>query len=79
MNKILNNLAELLKVKTIITIMIVSVLCYLAITGKLDSMQFLTVSTMVISFYFGTQSKKQENEITDLKNTKGKEDDKDGN
>lgn len=53
------NLAALLKVKTIITLVIIAVLAVLSINGSIESDKFLTIATMVVAFYFGTQSEKK--------------------
>ena len=58
METIKNNLANLLKVKTIVTILLTIVFCVLALLGVITSADFLTVFTVVIAFYFGTQSEK---------------------
>lgn len=54
----LNNLANLIKVKTIITLLLSAVFSYLAITGQVAADQFMTIFTVVIGFYFGTQVEK---------------------
>ena len=53
------NLAALLKVKTIITLVIIAVLAVLSINGSIEPDKFLTIATMVVAFYFGTQSEKK--------------------
>ena len=53
------NLASLLKVKTIITLVIIAVLAVLSINGSIEPDKFLTIATMVVAFYFGTQSEKK--------------------
>ncbi|MBP3478078.1 MAG: hypothetical protein J6K03_01175 [Oscillospiraceae bacterium] len=58
MEKVKTNLAALLKVKTIVTLMLTIVFCALALTGVISGADFLTVFTVVIAFYFGTQSEK---------------------
>ena len=50
--------AKLINVKSIITIVLCGVFAYLSIMGEIASEQFLTIFTMIISFYFGTQSEK---------------------
>lgn len=51
-------LAKLIDVKSIVTLVLCGVFSYLAIIGRLDAGQFLTVFTVIISFYFGVQSTK---------------------
>ena len=53
------NLAALLKVKTIITLVIIAVLAVLSINGSIEPDKFLTIATMVVALYFGTQSEKK--------------------
>lgn len=55
----LKNLANLIKVKTIITILLTIVFCVLALTGVIAAELFMTVFTTVIAFYFGTQHEKK--------------------
>lgn len=47
--------AKLLSVKSIVTIVLTAVFAYLSIIGVVSSDQFLTVFTVIIAFYFGTQ------------------------
>lgn len=58
MEKVKNNLAALIKVKTIITLLLTLVFCVLALVGVISGADFLTVFTVVIAFYFGTQNGK---------------------
>lgn len=55
-------IAKLLSVKSIVTIALTGVFCYLAITGKIDGAQFLGIFTVVVGFYFGTQATKETKE-----------------
>lgn len=50
---------RLLTIKSIVTIMLTIVFCILALCGTIDGGQFLTIFTVVIGFYFGTQAQKQ--------------------
>lgn len=58
----LQNLANLIKVKTIVTLLVTIVFCYMAITGVIAAELFMTVFTMIVSFYFGTQAEKKAQE-----------------
>ena len=49
---------NLLTVKSIVTIMLTMVFSYLAIVGRISGEQFLTVFSVVVAFYFGTQFQK---------------------
>ena len=53
-------LAKLINVKSIITLILTGVFSYLSIVEVIDGQQFLTIFTMIISFYFGTQSAKND-------------------
>lgn len=56
---IVNRLLKLLCVKSIVTIILTAVFAYLSVNGKVSTEQFLTVFTVVIAFYFGTQAQKK--------------------
>lgn len=49
---------KLLAVKSIVTIILTAVFAYMSITGVIGSDQFITIFTVVVSFYFGTQAEK---------------------
>lgn len=59
----IENLAKLLKIKSIITILLTLVFCWLALTGVIAAELFMTIFTVVIGFYFGTQTEKKPKEI----------------
>ena len=52
-------LAKLLTVKSIVTIALTAVFCVLSAMGVISGEQFLTIFTVVIGFYFGTQAEKK--------------------
>lgn len=54
----LERLKKLIDVKSIVTISLTAVFAYLAAAGKVQVEQFLTVFTVIIAFYFGTQAQK---------------------
>ncbi|MGN8897925.1 hypothetical protein [Flavonifractor sp. HCP28S3_F3] len=54
----LDRLAKLIDVKSIVTIILTGVFSLLAVTGRVQADQFLTVFTVIIAFYFGTQAQK---------------------
>ena len=58
MENIYNRLTNLLSVKSIVTIILTLVFAYLSVIRLVSADQFLTVFTVVIGFYFGTQAKK---------------------
>ncbi len=49
---------KLLKVKSIVTLVLTVVFSYLSICGVIDEDKFMTIFSMVIAFYFGTQYQK---------------------
>ena len=51
--------AKLIDVKSIVTIVLTGIFAFLAVTGKITGEQFLTVFTVIIAFYFGTQAVKK--------------------
>ena len=53
-----NKLAKLIDVKSIMTLLLTVVFCVLACTGVISGADFLTIFTVVVAFYFGTQSQK---------------------
>lgn len=57
MNNITKRLANLLSVKSIVTLILTLVFAYQAVTNTITQ-EFMVVYTVVISFYFGTQSQK---------------------
>lgn len=59
MTEIKKRLANLLAVKSIVTVILTLVFAYLAVAGQVTTEQFLTVFTVVIAFYFGTQAERK--------------------
>ena len=59
MSELLKNIANLVKVKTIVTIVIVAIYAYLAVTGKITADNVMIITSMVVSFYFGTQAERK--------------------
>ena len=49
--------ANLMSVKSIVTLVLTAVFAYMAVIGSI-SQDFMTVYAVVIAFYFGTQSQK---------------------
>lgn len=56
MGDLLKNLAALIKVKTIVTLVVVAVFAVMALQSKLQPDTVMTIVTMVVAFYFGTQT-----------------------
>ena len=55
----IKNLANLIKVKTLVTLSVMAVFVYLAVTGKISADNVMIVVSTVIAFYFGTQHEKK--------------------
>jgi hypothetical protein len=52
-------LNKLLTVKSIITIVLTILFFILSVKGTINAQEVMTIFTVVISFYFGTQAKKE--------------------
>ena len=55
----LRNLANLIKVKTIVTLVVVDIFAVLALRGQISADNVMIIISMVVSFYFGTQHERQ--------------------
>lgn len=60
MKQILTNIANLIKVKTIVTLVVITVFAVLALKGLIAPDNVMIIISMVVSFYFGTQHEKKE-------------------
>lgn len=56
-----NKIAKLIDLKSIVTIIITGCLVYGFIVGKINAEQFMTIATMIFTFYF---AKKKEGDDT---------------
>lgn len=59
METLKKNLANLVKVKTIVTTAVIAVFSVLALRGDISADNVMLIVTAVISFYFGTQHEKK--------------------
>lgn len=59
MNDLRKRIDNLLTVKSLVTLILTVVFAYLAIVGVISGEMFMTVFTVVIAFYYGTQAKKE--------------------
>ena len=50
-------LAKLIDLKSIVTIIITIALVYGFISGKINAEQFMTIATMIFTFYFASKTK----------------------
>ena len=53
-------LAALIKVKSLVTLALTAVFCVLAWREVVSGEQFMNIFTVVIAFYFGTQTGRKE-------------------
>jgi hypothetical protein len=65
MELIRKRLANLMSVKSLVTLVLTAVFAYMAVTGNI-SQDFMTIYAVIIAFYFGTQSQKTQ-DVIDIK------------
>ena len=54
-----NNIANLVKVKTIVTLIVMAIFTVLSLRRDIAPDQVMIIVTAVVSFYFGTQHEKK--------------------
>ena len=59
MENLIKNLSNLLKVKTIVTLVVCAVFAVLALKCTINPDNVMIIVSMVVSFYFGTQHEKK--------------------
>lgn len=64
-DKIITKLASLLSVKSLVTLCLTVVFAIMSSQGKIDQ-NFMTIYAVIIAFYFGTQSQKNQDVLDDL-------------
>ena len=57
MQNFIKRVSNLISVKSLVTLLLTAVFAYMAVKGAI-SQDFMVVYTVVISFYFGTQTQK---------------------
>ena len=57
--QIQTNLAKLIKVKTIVTLIVIAVFAVLALRGDITPDNVMIIVSSVIAFFFGTQHEKK--------------------
>lgn len=67
MNALETRLASLLSVKSLVTLVLTGVFAFLSCTGSINQ-NFMTIYAVIIAFYFGTQSQKNQDVLDDLNN-----------
>ncbi len=55
-------IAKLIDVKSIMTLSLTGAFVALVGSGKIDGDKFMAIYTMIVGFYFGTQTQKKEKE-----------------
>lgn len=58
MTELWKNLASLVKVKTIVTMVVIAIFAVLSLRGSITADNVMIVVSTVIAFYFGTQAQK---------------------
>ena len=61
-------LSKLLTVKSLVTMTLTIIFSFLAVTGKIPTRDYMTIYTVITSFYFGTQAEKNVSRETEVKN-----------
>lgn len=56
----IERISKLLTIKSLVTLALTAIFGVLALRGNIGSEEMLTVFTVVIGFYFGTQSERKE-------------------
>lgn len=62
MEQLRKRFANLLSVKSIVTLVLTAVFAYMATTERI-SQDFMTIYAVIIAFYFGTQSQKVQDSL----------------
>jgi hypothetical protein len=57
--EIVKNLAALIKVKTIVTMVVTAIFAALSLRGDITPDNAMIIISMVVSFYFGTQAERK--------------------
>lgn len=60
MEQFKKNLAALIKVKTVVTLIVTGVFAVLSLKGVISPDNVMIIISMVVSFYFGTQHEKSQ-------------------
>ena len=63
------NIAALIKVKTLVTLVVIIVFAVLALRGDITPDNVMIVVSTVIAFYFGTQFEKKDTETSQTDHT----------
>lgn len=69
MKKFAQNLAALVKVKTIVTLVVIVIFAVLALRGDITPDNVMVIVSTVIAFYFGTQHEKKDTDTAPTDHT----------
>lgn len=69
--KIIKRLAALCSVKSIVTITLTAGFLYGFVVAKISGQEFVTIFSVIIAFYFGTQSQKVQDVLDSKENGNG--------
>ena len=58
-------LSKLLTVKSLVTMTLTIIFSFLAVTGKIPTNDYITIYTVILSFYFGTPAEQNVSSGTD--------------
>ena len=70
MEIIRKRIANLMSVKSLVTLVLTIVFAYMAVTSKI-SQDFMTIYAVIIAFYFGTQSQKTQDILDNNESKEG--------
>ena len=59
MKKLVENLSNLVKIKSIVTLLVMLVFAVLALRGSISADKVVDIVLIVVAFYFGTQHEKK--------------------
>lgn len=62
MKNIINKLANLIDVKSIMTLMLTYTFCKLCDSGEITAEHFIAIFTMIVGFFFGVKMEKHKND-----------------
>ena len=60
MKELLKNIANLFKVKTILSLTVIGVTSYMAVTNKVEAATWMAIASSVITYYFNKDVNKTE-------------------
>lgn len=60
MGRLVNSIANLLKVKTLVTVGVITVFTVMSLRGQITPDNVMIIVSSVVSFYFGTQHEKED-------------------